>query len=492
MNHIFVHPSRVDFCPDNRRVLVRPFIPSDSERVAHIIERALSLEEAEVESQLRLLQRDFDARHVDLEACWLRNFSSVASGFESDSMSHARKLYIGALFSGEYALESAALFNPSIVPHPDQSGLEANELRFVLSLRATGEGHISSIAFRSGIVHADFSITIDSVSPFVVAPAPTQNPRYRKVIFSHKLHEMGFDNEWARQILSPLGDDFTYEDLRRSLDALPHTNDEAQHEFERTLDCINWLARSNYEAHFPASAKLSQRVIFPVSPNESNGIEDARFVRFLEEDGSPTYYATYTAFNGKAILPQFLETPDFRNFRVCTLNGNAVQNKGMSLFPRRVNGHFAMISRQDDENLWLMFSDNLHFWNDPQLLLGPRQPWEYVKIGNCGSPIETEWGWLLITHGVGPMRRYCMGAMLLDLHDPGRVIGCLREPLVEPTEAFREGYVPNVVYSCGAMAHRGRIILPYAVSDTSSTIGTIDLAELLDALRSSDASVQND
>lgn len=250
-------------------------------------------------------------------------------------------------------------------------------------------------------------------------------------------------------------------------------------EIQRTRECIRWLAKSNYQVTFAPATTLSQRIIFPVSPNESNGIEDARFVRFREEDGSMIYYATYTAYNGHAILPQFIETKDFRSFAVCTLNGQAVQNKGMALFPRRIHGRYAMISRQDDENLFLMTSDNVHFWNEPRLLRRPVHPWEFVKIGNCGSPIETSEGWLVITHGVGPMRRYCIGAILLDLEDPTRVIGSLREPLLEPTGGEREGYVPNVVYSCGAMVHGGRLILPYAVSDTSSQIVTVGLASLL-------------
>jgi predicted GH43/DUF377 family glycosyl hydrolase len=252
----------------------------------------------------------------------------------------------------------------------------------------------------------------------------------------------------------------------------------------RTVECVRWLAHSNYEVHFPASVSLSQRIIFPVSANESNGIEDARFVRFVD-GGHSMYYATYTAYNGRAILPQLIETRDFSDFRIRTLNGRAVQNKGMALFPRRIQGRFAMISRQDDENLLLMFSDNLHFWNEATVLARPEQPWEFVKIGNCGSPIETEAGWLLITHGVGPMRRYCIGAMLLDREDPSRVIGRLKSPLVEPSGEYREGYVPNVVYSCGSLIHNGRLILPYALSDTRSTIATVNLYELLDTLTSS-------
>ena len=247
------------------------------------------------------------------------------------------------------------------------------------------------------------------------------------------------------------------------------------------MECVRWLAESNYEIHFSSSTAVSERIIFPVSSNESNGIEDARFVRFVDDDGSVTYYATYTAYNGRVILPQLIETTDFLHFRVLTLNGRAAQNKGMALFPRRIDGRYAMLSRQDDENLFLMYSDNPHFWSDPEPLQKPSQPWEFVKIGNCGSPIETEAGWLVITHGVGPMRKYCIGAILLDLHDPSKVIGRLRQPLLKPEGSEREGYVPNVVYSCGALVHEGHLILPYGLSDSASTIVTLELRDLLAA-----------
>lgn len=471
------------FHPDNKRVLVRPFIPSDGMRVEHIIERALSLSEGEVEEQLRMLRKDFAGRHIDIESSWRRNFGAVRRRIEDQSLSFNRHLYIGALFSGEYALESSALFNPSIVPHPDQKGVKEGELRFILSLRATGEGHISSIEFRSGILSVEGEIRLDPIMPRVMAPDVKENPTYRKEIFVHKLKEMGFENNWSQRMMDSLGENFTREELHRSAGVMATRRKGGNRETERTRECVEWLASSNYEVHFPEGIDLSQRIIFPVSPNESNGIEDARFVRFTDEDGAVCYYATYTAYNGKAILPQLIETVDFRNFRVRTLNGQAAQNKGMALFPRRINGKFAMISRQDDENLFLMYSDNLHFWNSPSVLATPRQPWEFVKIGNCGSPMETEEGWLVITHGVGPMRRYCMGAMLLDREEPGKVLATLKEPLVEPLEELREGYVPNVVYSCGALIHAGRVILPYALSDTSSTIGTVELAALLEALR---------
>jgi predicted GH43/DUF377 family glycosyl hydrolase len=254
------------------------------------------------------------------------------------------------------------------------------------------------------------------------------------------------------------------------------------HETQRTLECIEWLADSNYELCFSPKLNLSERIIFPVSVNESNGIEDARFVRFTGDDGEVSYYASYTAYNGRAILPQWIETRDFLHFRIITLNGRAVQNKGMALFPRRVNGHYAMLSRQDDENLYIMFSDHLHYWNDPIPLMRPAEVWESVKIGNCGSPIETAAGWLVITHGVGPMRKYCIGAALLDLHDPTKVIGRLREPLVSPDANEREGYVPNVVYSCGSLVHAGRLVLPYAMSDTATVVASIALDDLLAAI----------
>jgi predicted GH43/DUF377 family glycosyl hydrolase len=481
MSAIDIQPTGIALRPNSRRVLVRPFISSDENGIRHILARLLSLSDADVDAQLAELKSNFNERHLDLEKCWLRHFAMVRQHLDGIDPSPARRILIGATFSGEYALESAALFNPSIVPHPDQTGVASGALRFVLSLRATGEGHISSIEFRSGVIQADGAIQLDGVSSLVIAPEVVENPTYRKSIFVHKLDEMGFKNDWSRQVMASLGENFTRGQLlqtMRDATALQESREE-----ERTRECVRWLAQSNYEVHFNPAVPLSQRIIFPMSANESNGIEDARFVRFCEDDGSVCYYATYTAYNGRAILPQFLETTDFQNFRVLTLNGKAVQNKGMALFPRRINGRFAMVSRQDDENLFIMFSDNLHFWSDPQLLRTPQYPWESVKIGNCGSPIETPEGWLVITHGVGAMRRYCVGAILLDLEDPTQVIGSLPEPLLEPKGEEREGYVPNVIYSCGSLVHQGRLILPYAVSDTFSSIVTVDLADLLSALQ---------
>lgn len=469
--------------PDSARVIVRPFLHADPHRTNDIIKRALDLTDEEVTTELKAVKHEFEYRHYDIETLLTEHFAKVKHHIDTRRpLSRARELLIGALFSGEYSLESAALFNPSIVPHPDQSGVPEGGLRFIMSLRATGEGHISSIEFRSGAIAADGSISLDPVFRFVAMPQVLPNPSYRKKSFIHKFHEMGFDNAYADAVMAPLNAQFTLSELNQSVGTVRHNQSTDSHELTRTLECIQWLADSNYELRFSPKLGMSERIIGPVSANESNGIEDARFVRFTDDDGSVMYYATYTAYNGRAILPQLIETQDFLHFRVLTLNGSAVQNKGMALFPRRINGHYVMLSRQDDENILIMFSDNPHFWNDPQVLVRPTELWESVKIGNCGSPIETEAGWLVITHGVGPMRKYCIGAVLLDLNDPTKVIGRLQKPLIAPEGLEREGYVPNVVYSCGSLSHGGKLILPYALSDKFTVIASVDLDGLLASL----------
>ena len=471
--------------PESARVIIRAFIPSSARRLSTIIGRALALTEDEVEAELTTVHAEFDSRHLDIETALLQHFAKVQSEiFTQRPLSRSRQMLIGALFSGEYSLESAALFNPSIVPHPDQNDVPEGGLRFILSLRATGEGHISSIEFREGVISSLGNINLTPVSRFVSLPGVETNPGYRKRRFIIKLHEMGFDNECTSSVMESLGTEFTRSELSVSTTRVRRESVPLSHETRRTLECIQWLADSNYEVRFPGKLALSERILFPYSDNESNGIEDARFVRFTDDDGSIIYYATYTAYNGRAILPQFIETHDFLHFRILTLNGSAVQNKGMAIFPRRIQGRYAMLSRQDDENLFVMFSDNAHYWSDPHLILRPAEAWESVKIGNCGSPIETEAGWLVITHGVGPMRKYCIGAALLDLEDPTRVIKRLREPLLSPEGNEREGYVPNVVYSCGSLIHGGQLILPYAMSDKATAIASIPLTDLLAAMES--------
>jgi len=484
MNSMRLRRHALSIVPQSRRVLLRPFIPSEVHRITTTLGRVLALTEEEVAKELAKVWNDFESRHRDLATLLLANFKRVEGHvFTQRPLSEKRKLLLGALFSGEYALESAAIFNPSIVAHPDQSGVAQGAVRFLMSLRATGEGHISSIEFRTGMISPAGEISMDPISHYVTAPEIVANPSYKKKRFSIKLAEMGFDNSYADAVMTPLGETFTLVDLTKMLRVVRQETKPETRDLKRTLECIQWLADSNYELHFPETLALSERIIFPVSPNETNGIEDARFVRFTEDDGSVMYYATYTAYNGRAILPQFIETLDFLNFRILTLNGGRVQNKGMALFPRRIGGRYAMLSRYDDENLFLMYSDSPYYWADPQLILRPAAMWESVKIGNCGSPIETEAGWLVITHGVGPMRKYCIGAALLDLDDPSRVIGRLREPLLAPEGAEREGYVPNVVYSCGSMVHGRELILPFAVSDLASTIVSVSLDELLATLK---------
>jgi len=470
--------------PESSRVIIRPFIPSDVHRINAIISRALALTDEEVSAELTSVLAEFHDRHFDIEDVLLRHYQKIQEHVITERpITLERQFLIGALFSGEYALESAALFNPSIVPHPDQSGIPETSLRFVMSLRATGEGHISSIEFRSGVITESGDITLDPVSRFVTVPEILPNPRYRKSLFVTKLHEMLEHCAHCMEVMDPLSESFTLNELRESISRVrekiqPNTTD-----LTRTLERVHWLAESNYELRFAPHIAISERIIFPVSANESNGIEDARFVRFVEDDGTAIYYATYTAYNGRTILPQLIETLDFLNFRIVTLNGGAVQNKGMAFFPRKVNGYYMMLSRQDDENLFLMKSNNPHHWENPELLMRPAEMWESVKIGNCGSPIETDEGWLVITHGVGPMRKYCIGAALLDLDDPSRVIGRLAFPLIEPEGNEREGYVPNVVYSCGALVHEGRLILPYAMSDKATAVTSISLKLLLSKLR---------
>ena len=480
MNNIRITRHHEILRSNNSRVIIRPFVPADPQRVATIIGRALALSEIEVDAELAAVRERFQTRHRDFDAQLRTVFAKVEPHvFTHRQISSNRLLLIGSLFAGEYSIEAAALFNPSIVPHPDQSGVPEGSLRFIMSLRATGEGHISSIEFRAGTIHPDGRIGLDPVSPFATVPEEKSDPSYKKRRFLIKLHEMNFAEENISAVMDPLPESFTRGELNHSVEIARQENLTGRRGLHRTLDFIQWLADSNYEISFGTDTGLGERTIFPVSVNESHGIEDARFVRFTEPDGSVMYYATYTAYNGKSTLPQLIETEDFRQFRVLTLNGCAIRNKGMALFPRRIGGKYVMLSRQDDENLLIMCSPSPHYWSTPKVLLRPTQVWEAVKLGNCGSPVETEAGWLVITHGVGPMRRYCIGAILLDLEDPTRVIGRLREPLLEPGDSDRDGYVPNVVYSCGSLIHGGQLILPFAINDHSSVIATVSLDDLL-------------
>jgi predicted GH43/DUF377 family glycosyl hydrolase len=394
-----------------------------------------------------------------------------------------RQLLIGSYFLAEYSLESAALFNPSIVEHPDQTGLPPGSLRFLLSLRATGEGHVSSITFRTGVVTSDHDVVVTPPTGYLTEPKQVANPHYEKALFRRRLDEMGLNDDFTHRVMRYLEDVFTLEALRTSLQTEQFRSPEGMTPVEQQMAQGIWmLARSNYEVQFREEQNVSERILFPATPSQRNGIEDARFVRFTEEDGRLTYFATFTAYDGTMVVPELLETRDFLRFCFRTLNGPAARNKGMALFPRKIGGRYAMLSRQDNESIFLMYSDNVHFWNDNVLLLLPAFPWELIQIGNCGSPIETPAGWLVLSHGVGPMRKYCIGAFLLDLEDPSRVIGRLREPLLQPNADEREGYVPNVVYSCGALLHGDLLILPYGLADHATGFATVSLAEVLAAM----------
>ena len=477
-----VHAKRVGptLSPDLARVLLRPFHPTTEDIARRIVARAMTLSEEEVVQLLEQVLGEFEDRHEQVKRLLRNRFTQVRHYLaDPRQLSPEREALIGSYFTHEYSPEAAALFNPSIVPHPDQSELPKKALRFILSLRATGEGHISSITFRTGTVSAQNRITMTPPVPFVTEPERVPNAAYDKNLFAGKLQEAGVQNDFCRRVLDQLPEAFILDDLYRVLTTERQRADPADATADRSVRGILLLAESNYEVHFAAGSRVSQRILFPSTASQRNGIEDARFVRFQNDDGSYTYYATYTAYDGKITLPQLLETPDFVHFKFNTFNGPAVQNKGMALFPRKINGQFVMLSRQDDESILIMFSDNIHFWQSPKVLLSPAQPWEFIKMGNCGSPIETEAGWLVLSHGVGAMRKYCLGAFLLDLKDPTRVLGRLREPLLSPNEAEREGYVPNVVYTCGALLHGRELVIPYAMSDYATSFATVSLDELL-------------
>jgi predicted GH43/DUF377 family glycosyl hydrolase len=483
-SHLKVKRKREKILGDSSRVITRLYLPDDPQRTAKIIQRVLDLPDTVAETLLAQVMLDFSDRHRDVNAVFDRHLDKVKDYIPRGIvLSATKKALIGAFFTMEYSVESAALFNPSIVPHPDQSNVQNGSLRFIMSLRATGEGHLSSIVFRSGVLDSNNTILFDPLSEFVVTPDVYLDPVYDLHLFRLKLREMGADNDVMHHLLSQLPDTFSYNRLRkniRDLRANPVFSVDRQN---RTFEIIFWLANSNYEVYFDHNYSISERVIFPASKIESRGIEDARFVQFYNDDGQVTYYATYTAYNGVSILPQLIETKDFIKFKVSTLNGKAVQNKGMALFPRKVQDRYVMLSRQDGENNRIMFSDNIHFWQESEIIQRPTRPWELIQLGNCGSPLETNEGWIVLTHGVGPMRKYSIGAVLLDLENPAKIIAYLEEPLLVPHEEEREGYVPNVVYSCGSLIHNNELIIPYAMSDFLSGIATVRVDELIHCMQ---------
>jgi predicted GH43/DUF377 family glycosyl hydrolase len=474
---------------DPTRLVARLFLPGDEQvrlgvsRTAAVVERVLALTDAEVEATLRETMESFAPRHHDLRTTLESHFSVVAGETADPSgVPVARRLLIGACMTQEYAIESAALFNPSMVAHPDQSGLAPGEARFVMSVRGVGEGHISCIELRTGTIDARGKVEIDVPGTTTSLPG-TVAPRHSRVAFERNNAELPGEGFGAMALLATLPAEFGAAELEAALDRHAVGLGGAA-DGEATAERIRHIATFDYTVAFDPQTRIDSRVILPRSPAESHGMEDVRLVRFVDDDGSARYLGTYTAFDGVRIAPHLLRTEDFVTFEVGRLSGTAARNKGMALFPRAVHGQYLALSRWDRENNALATSADLLHWMDAGTLAGPRRPWGIIQTGNCGPPVETSEGWLVLTHGVGPMRRYCIGAMLLDLDDPRKVLAGLDEPLLAPLEDEREGYVPNVVYSCGAMLHGDTMVLPYGASDSTVRIALVDVPGLLGRLRS--------
>jgi predicted GH43/DUF377 family glycosyl hydrolase len=485
---VSVARKNIRFNPDSTRVVARYFTNGE-QRVQRMVRRIMGLDEKQVYIALEHTLREFASRHRNISRIFFKHCANIQCIIESleidySELSNERKMLIGSYCTSEYSLESAAFFNPSIIEDLDQLYLDPGEKRVILSFRATGEGHISSIVFRRGVLDKNNDLQMMKVGDHIDMAEISHKKLYNKKRFVKKLKEMGIPDKYSMSIMKNLPEKFEYYALQEAVNKV--LNDETISAARRiALEEVTWLADSFYDVEFTHDSDITERVLFPISDSESRGIEDARFVRFMDDDKTEKIYATYTAYNGHTILPKLLSTEDFYTFRVMPLHGSGAQNKNLAMFPKKIKGKYAMLARIDGENNYVMFSERPTVWNNAVMIQEPRFPWEFVQIGNCGSPIWTKEGWLVISHGVGPMRRYCLGASLLDLDDPTKEIGRLEEPLLAPREDEREGYVPNVVYSCGALIHNESLILPYAVSDYSSTYGVVDMAELLGALRKS-------
>jgi predicted GH43/DUF377 family glycosyl hydrolase len=470
--------------PDPNRVITRFFCPGNRLRAREIVKRVLAFPEPEVSALLAEVDSEFRTKHPDLTEILVEHFEQIREEVpDASSLSRQRQLLIGACFTMEYAIEAVALFNPSIVPALYQEGVAPGSLRFLMSLRATGEGHVSSIVFRVGEIDASGNIELEA-PPAYPRPLKARGPdRFEKSIFRRDLAAVGASDGHVDAIVDGLDDVFTREQLSHAIEEA-RQDQHTSGFLEETADTLISLTRVNYQLRVsgPTMFREFEIVVFPFSDIERHGVEDLRLVRFTDDDGSQTYYGTFTAYNGVRIFPQLLEFQGRSTINISLITGDCAKNKGMALFPKRVHGKYAMISRMDNENLYYMESDDVTIWNHARLLQQPKFSWQVIQIGNCGSPLETDDGWLLMTHGVGPMRQYCIGATLLDKDDPCRIIGQTREPLLVANDEERWGYVPNVVYTCGALIHNGMLIMPYAVSDSSTGVARIDLDELLSSL----------
>ncbi|TWP47548.1 glycosidase [Lentzea tibetensis] len=485
MNAI-VHRTSLRLRPDPRRVVTKLFVPGEERpehesRSAAVIRRVMALDEETVCAALTRTVHLFAGRHRDVRATFADHFASVSHRLAVGAeLTESRRLLIGAYFTHEYAIEGAALCNPSMVAHPDQTGVPPGHLRFLLSVRGIGEGHLSSVGFRTGMLAPGGVLTVDP-PPAVVTTGVRSDVVHEKSLFQGKLAEFGHGDEVSAVLNRWLPERFTTGELDRLLADL-HPQLVARQEAHRTIELIRWIAACNYASEFPEDTVVSGRVLWPTGPSERQGMEDARFVRFTDDDGDQTYYATYTAYDGVDVAPQLLQTNDFRTFQVSQTTGSAARNKGMALFPRRIGGRFAALSRGDGESTAVVTSDDIRTWNGARPVEVPARDWDLVQVGNCGSPIETPEGWLVLTHGVGPMRVYSMGAILLDLEHPERVLATLSEPLLLPAATERDGYVPNVVYSCGSLLHDDTLVIPYGASDSTIALATASVREVLGAM----------
>ena len=465
--------------PDPTRVIARAFLPGQealsdglSSRVESVIARVLALPEDEVTAELSAVLASFTGRHPDLVGTFDRHFAMVAHRIpRHEEISAERARLVGAYFTQEYTLEGAAIFNPSIVPDPAPHDLPPGQVAFVMSLRAVGEGHVSTVEFRTGRFGPGDELTIDRPATRLGTGTPTA-AALPLAALRWGLGEDGVPS--AKSVLDSLPATVTPADLDQALDASGR---------DGLVGRIRHLAASSYDLTFPDELELSARVLHPTSPAEARGLEDARFTRFVDDDGSVTHYATYTAYDGSTVACHLIRTDDFRSFSMRPLTGTAATNKGMALFPRRVDGRFWAISRWDRETLSVTHSANALHWQDPTVVQRPQHTWDLIQLGTCASPIETPEGWLVITHGVGPVRTYALGAMLLALDDPSVVLAVLDEPLMTVAPASRDGYVPNVVYSCGALLHGSTILLPHGCADATIRFAFVDLPGLLGRLR---------
>ena len=485
--------------PDLGRVVSTLFLPGQepgspgSSRSSGVLDRVLALSDEEVENELLRLESTFGHRHRHLRETWEANYELIRLRLtEREAITGPRTALVGAFFTQEYAIQGAAILNPSMIAHPDQSGLPAGTIRFVMSMRSVGEGHLSSVELRTGVIDAEDVITFDP--PPEVAVLPTPRPtRYSRVALAHQLqngeeHASAEEEADAGLVLAALPDEFTDADLGRAVELL-HAQSVTRESAWRAAERFQRLAASTYTVVFPEDSDLQERVLMPRAPRESHGIEDVRLVRLAAVDGHIEHLGTYTAYDGHRIAVHMLQTTDFRTFSVAPLSGPGARNKGLALFPRPIGGRYLALSRADRENNAITTSNDLLHWDRPVRIQVPERPWEIIQLGNCGPPIETEHGWLVLTHGVGPMRGYSISAVLLDLEDPTVVLGRLTEPILTPQESERSGYVPNVVYSCGAMVHGRTLVLPYGCSDAQIRIALVDLDALLGALRATDRSV---